>query len=777
MNDTQHAIQAKSHYQLVIGLLFGFAVLSVTFSVVTPIFEASDEVWHYPVVQYIAAGHGLPVQTLPDHPGPWKQEASQAPLYYALAGLLTSWIDTSDLDITLQPNPHAAIGVVTLDGNINMVAHNPAREAWPWHGTVLAVHVARLLSVALGTATVYLTYRLGRETFPDKPDVALGAAAFTAFTPMFAFISGSVNNDNLVIPLCALALLLMIRQSREARYVERRLMFGWLALGAVIGLATLAKLSGMLLLLPAALTGGWVAWRRQSWRHLFAAALAIGLPVLALTGWWFWRNLQLYRDPTGMSMFNPYFTRPVPADLAQIWSERTSFLYGYWGNFGGLNLPLPGAAFTVLNALLVLAIAGLLLYAIRLWLRKVDIRRLTFDIQHSTFNIRHSTFDIHPLAFVIFWSVIVFAAWLAWTRTTWSSQGRLVFYALPSYSILIVAGLAAWLPRRIAPYALGALSVGMALLSAAMPFVVVAPAYARPLQLTPEQVASIPHRTDVTFGNALVLLGYDAPVASAQPGDSIRITLYWQALKPLDRNYSVFLHLLDENDIEDQDRFKGQAYPGRGNLPTSTLVPGQTWAETWVLPVQTAAYAPAHLMWEVGLFDAMAPDAPRLRAVDKAGYALGDSFRFGQVELVRPAGSLFSPVSFNFDNQIELIGFDLDRRAARPGEKVNLTLFWRALAAPARDYTVFVHVLDERQTKAAAQDKQPSPPTSSWKPGHVISTTYVLEVDLAPAGVYNTMVGVYYFTGESTFERLKLITTSGQMQEDFVLLSRVRVTR
>jgi hypothetical protein len=255
----------------------------------------------------------------------------------------------------------------------------------------------------------------------------------------------------------------------------------------------------------------------------------------------------------------------------------------------------------------------------------------------------------------------------------------------------------------------------------------------------------------------------------------MRITLYWQALKPLERNLKVFVHLLDENDVEAQD--KGPAYPGRGNLPTTTLVPGQTWEETWVVPLRTTALAPSRLTWEVGLCDACTANDLRLPAVDKSGHALGDSLRFGQIELVRPAGSLFSPVSYNFDDQIELIGFDLDRRAARPGEKVNLTLLWRALAAPARDYTVFVHVLGERQTKAAAQDAQPSPPTSNWKPGQVISTTYSLEVNPVPAGVYDTMVGVYYFTGGTNFERLKVLTRDGRQQQDYVLLSKLRVTR
>ena len=149
-----NTVQRATRHTLSIWLLvLAFTALASAYSIVTPIFEASDEIWHYPVVQYLAAGRGLPVQTPPDRPGLWKQEASQAPLYYMVAALLTSWVDTSDLSATLRPNPHAAIGTVSPDGNINMAAHDPAREAWPWRGAVLAVHLARLLSVACSAAS------------------------------------------------------------------------------------------------------------------------------------------------------------------------------------------------------------------------------------------------------------------------------------------------------------------------------------------------------------------------------------------------------------------------------------------------------------------------------------------------------------------------------------------------------------------------------------------------------------------------------------------------
>ena len=82
------------------GILCGYAILAILYSIYVPIFEASDELWHYPMVETIARTGQLPVQPLTPgtSSGPWRQEGSQPPLYYAIGALLTSWIDTSDMD-------------------------------------------------------------------------------------------------------------------------------------------------------------------------------------------------------------------------------------------------------------------------------------------------------------------------------------------------------------------------------------------------------------------------------------------------------------------------------------------------------------------------------------------------------------------------------------------------------------------------------------------------------------------------------------------------------
>ena len=155
--------------RLLYTILAAYLVLATLYSAVTPIFEASDELWHYPMVQYLSThGLALPVQD-PAVTTAWRQEGSQPPLYYLVAAAITSPIDTSDMDAIRQQNPHADIGVIRPDGNTNMIVHRANLEAFPWRGTALAVHIARLFSVALGLGTVIVTFRLGRESPQGSP--------------------------------------------------------------------------------------------------------------------------------------------------------------------------------------------------------------------------------------------------------------------------------------------------------------------------------------------------------------------------------------------------------------------------------------------------------------------------------------------------------------------------------------------------------------------------------------------------------------------------------
>ncbi len=107
-------------------ILLLFVLLGSVYALVTPAFEASDELWHYPMIRHLADGNPLPVQVFdPAQAGPWKQEASQPPLYYYLGAALTFWIDASDMEQVRWLNPHVDNGVITVDGNSQLSHPRP----------------------------------------------------------------------------------------------------------------------------------------------------------------------------------------------------------------------------------------------------------------------------------------------------------------------------------------------------------------------------------------------------------------------------------------------------------------------------------------------------------------------------------------------------------------------------------------------------------------------------------------------------------------------------
>ena len=82
----------------VLGAILGaYLILATIYNVIVPPFEAPDEHNHFFYVKHLADGNSLPVQD-PERIGPWAQEGSQPPLYYALAALLIRGIDTDDID-------------------------------------------------------------------------------------------------------------------------------------------------------------------------------------------------------------------------------------------------------------------------------------------------------------------------------------------------------------------------------------------------------------------------------------------------------------------------------------------------------------------------------------------------------------------------------------------------------------------------------------------------------------------------------------------------------
>jgi hypothetical protein len=120
-----------------------------------------------------------------------------------------------------------------------------------------------------------------------------------------------------------------------------------------------------------------------------------------------------------------------------------------------------------------------------------------------------------------------------------------------------------------------------------------------------------------------------------------------------------------------------------------------------------------------------------------------------------------------FGDSIRLLGYEVDRETAVPGDSIHLTLYWQA-DGPADNYwSVFTHLVDPSGTMVAQDDKVPYGglyPPNRWWAGQIIDDDYELTVPLdAPAGAYHINLGMYdHLTGE----RLQLKTAEGEPLPD-----------
>jgi hypothetical protein len=122
-------------------------------------------------------------------------------------------------------------------------------------------------------------------------------------------------------------------------------------------------------------------------------------------------------------------------------------------------------------------------------------------------------------------------------------------------------------------------------------------------------------QTDVEFGERIALLGHDSNLID----NRLQMILYWQAERPLDQNWTVFVHLLDSagNLVTQQD-----SQPRAGRYPTSVWDQGEVVEDLHdlVLPPDLAE---GDYQVVVGLYTVA--DGVRLPVLDSQGNSTGDT--------------------------------------------------------------------------------------------------------------------------------------------------------
>ena len=729
-----------------VAILALYLALAVGYNLIAPPFESPDEVGHFFTVKYIADHGRLPVPEKElSRKYLYGQEGTQPPLYYLGGALILrlSGVNTEDVWSYLRVNPHTTCGSPHLVGNKAFLAHDPARETFPWRDSILALHLLRLYSTTLGLATVIGVYATARLCFPDQPLAAPLAAALTALNPQFLFVSAGVNNDNLVVPLCMWSLYLTIRAIHQGPTPVTSVLTGLLA-----GLAALTKVSG-LLLLPlvclAVLPAAWLQRQDTPTTRLLSSVLYhlsfIILPALAVAGWWYARNAFLYADPALIEHHLAIVSRRDPTPLSLILHEVPSIFYSYWGRFS-CDLS-PGNWYYAFWGLVTLAGLGGLIAG---WRRLTDHQRIA-------------------LLLLAVWFLMVFLGWFRWNLIASGVQGRLLFPATVSVSVLVGGGLAAWVKHRA--WGGAALVLAWVALVLWVPLGLIRPAYAPPSRYPGIEGLEIPHRIDGVFGDRIALLGYDLQPADLMPGQTLEVTLFLSAPRPLTDTYSMGLWLVSAIP-GDTTRLAGlDTWPGDGNYPTLAWQPGEVIADIYRLTIPDRVPRAQAWMVQVNFYHMEEgkwfPLAQNGRVVGEQ--AILEWVRVGASEPTEmpPESRLDSP--YVFGEAVALSGAQIT-----PEEHgLRVALWWEALAPLERDYTVFVHLVDGEERLVGTGDGPPLEggfPTRLWRSGDSVADEHVIPSppDL-PSGVYTVQVGWY---DPTTGVRLPAMREGKQVPQDAV---------
>ncbi len=128
------------------------------------------------------------------------------------------------------------------------------------------------------------------------------------------------------------------------------------------------------------------------------------------------------------------------------------------------------------------------------------------------------------------------------------------------------------------------------------------------------------------------------------------------------------------------------------------------------------------------------------------------------------------PVAFSAP--ITLDGYEMTSTTLKSGKEWAILLYWRATGEIDRDYTVFVHLVDEHGQTVAGDDRQPHDglaPTHTWSKNRLVTDEHILTIPtgLSPEDRYHVEIGLYYLP---TMERLAVLDSAGQVVTDTIVI-------
>jgi len=273
------------------------------------------------------------------------------------------------------------------------------------------------------------------------------------------------------------------------------------------------------------------------------------------------RNWVLYGDPMGWSFLREtHALRPGPLTPNVLaWLFKGAFR-SFW--LGWIGIAFDDVIYWIIGAVCLVGLSGFVVWLVRRWRSLEGATRWT-------------------LALLGLHAAITLGSLVQWTATVLGTdQGRLIYPILPTVMLVLVAGWAWWAQGRAQNWVLGGLAAGMLVLAVLTPIRYITPVHARPPAATRAELAAA-----TSLGvdwEGVRLLGYRLENDQVQPGGRLVLYLYWQGLRPVDRDLLALIQLVDE---KDQFLMYADGSPTAGRDTTDRWEPGVPLASRHLLPV------------------------------------------------------------------------------------------------------------------------------------------------------------------------------------------------
>jgi hypothetical protein len=234
------------------------------------------------------------------------------------------------------------------------------------------------------------------------------------------------------------------------------------------------------------------------------------------------------------------------------------------------------------------------------------------------------------------------------------------------------------------------------------------------------------------FGQQLRLESYGLSADPVQYRQEVGVALSWRASGTPERDYHLFLHLVDSDGRvwgrrdqplrDDETRLSSLWGDGASHLSRYTvpLEPGTPPGEYWI---------------SMGLY--RLDDLARLELVGTDGRSRGTELRLGPLQVTSslepPSAEELAiphPLSASLGQGAEILGYDLAQRTFQSGEQLPLTLYWRCVAGMAERYGLALRLVQDgvviAESRAAPAGE--GHPTERWVPGEALRYPHQLLI-------------------------------------------------